>query len=135
MTQHVCVDGVLEMAGFKPSDQKCRIHPTLGPTINCTFSSNLADLIYAVLRKAARIEGSATINVHTGKTESVHITAVTPLDPLTVDAGAFFAGWDFSQLAHLQAVDPLKDASVLAGGWPKDEDPDEILAEIYRRRE
>lgn len=135
MTQHVSVDGVLEMVDFKPSDQKCRIHPTLGPAINCTFSSDLADLIYAVLRKAARIEGNATINIHTGKTENIHITAVTPLDPLTVNAGTFFKGLDFSQLAHLQAVDPLPDASVLAGGWPDDEDPDEILAEIYQRRE
>ena len=133
-SEHVSLDGVLEMADFKPADQKCRIHPTLGPAINCTFDPSLADEIYAVLRQAARIEGDATINTQTGKTENISIISVKPLDPLTVNAGSFFKGWTFDQLVHMQAVEPLRDSKVLAGGWPDDEDVDDVLTDIYQRR-
>ena len=129
------LDGVLEMADFKPSDHRCRIHPSLGPSINCTFPPQLADELYSILRQAAHIEGDATINAQTGKTESIEITAVKPLDPLTVNAGSFFTGWTFDQLVHMQSVDPLRDPKSLAGGWPDDEDVDDVLAEIYQRRE
>jgi hypothetical protein len=134
-TVPMTVDGVLEMADFKPSDQRCRIHANLGPAINCTFESRLGDEVYAVLRQAVRIEGNATVNAQTGKTESIEITRLKPLDPLTVNAGSFFRGWTFEQLAHMQDVEPLRDPKALAGGWPDDEDVDDVLTEIYQHRD
>lgn len=133
-TCDAAVDGILEMADFKPTEQRCRIHPTLGPAISCTFDRELSDDIYGVLRQAARARGIATINAHTGRTESIHISSVEPLDPLTVNAGSFFRGWSFDQLAHMQAVEPLTDPTTLAGGWPDDEDVDGVITDIYQRR-
>lgn len=49
-------------------------------------------------------------------------------------AGAFLAGWTFEQLAKMQAVEPLKYASELAGAWPDGEDIDQFLADVYGQR-
>lgn len=128
------IDGVLEMADFKPSDQRCRIHPTLGQPINCSFDARLADQVYNTLRKAVRIDGTAAVNSQTDKVESIAISHLTPLDPITVDAGNFFQGWSLDQLARAQGVEPLHNPKVLAGGWPDDEDLDEVLTDVYQHR-
>ena len=133
-SKRVGIDGILEMADFKATEHRCRIHPPLGPPINCTFDAALADDIYNALRHPVHIEGTAMINAESGRTESIDITELTPLDPLTVNAGNFFQGWTFDQLVSMQAVRPLRDVKTLAGGWPQDEDVDEVMTEIYRRR-
>jgi hypothetical protein len=51
-----------------------------------------------------------------------------------VNAGSSFTGWTFDQLVRMQAIEPLKDAKALAGGWPDDEDLDKVLDEIYEQR-
>lgn len=131
----IAIDGVLEMADFRQTDYRCRIHPAVGGAISCTFDATLADDVYRVLRQPAHVEGTAAENAHTGKLESIHLTSVSPLDPLSADAGSFVRGWSLEQLARLQGVDPLRDPAVLAGGWPEDDDVDEALAEIYRGRD
>jgi hypothetical protein len=50
------------------------------------------------------------------------------------NAGSFFKGWTFDQLVRMQAIEPLKHVKTLAGGWPDDEDLDEVLDEIYEQR-
>jgi hypothetical protein len=44
----------------------------------------------------------------------------------------FFAGKSLSELAREQGVGPIKDIGVFAGGFPEDEDLDELLAELDR---
>jgi hypothetical protein len=48
---------------------------------------------------------------------------------------SFFEAKSLQQLAREQGVGPVKDISVFAGGFPEDEDIDEMLEEIYRLRE
>jgi len=48
---------------------------------------------------------------------------------------SFFEPKTLQQLAKEQGVRPVKDISVFAGGFPADEDVDEMLEEIYRMRE
>jgi hypothetical protein len=48
---------------------------------------------------------------------------------------SFFEGKTLQELAQAQGVGPVKDISVFAGGFPEDEDIDEMLEEIYRMRE
>ena len=57
-----------------------------------------------------------------------------PKSEVVVNAGSFFTGWTFDQLVRMQAIEPLKDAKALAGGWPDDEDLDEVLDDIYGQR-
>jgi len=46
----------------------------------------------------------------------------------------FFAGKSLAELAREQGVGPIKDIKVFAGGFPEDEDLDELLAELDRLR-
>jgi hypothetical protein len=48
---------------------------------------------------------------------------------------SLFAGKSLQELALSQGVGPVKDIRVFAGGFPDDEDIDEMLEEIYRLRE
>jgi len=47
---------------------------------------------------------------------------------------SFFEVKTLQELAREQGVGPVKDISVFAGGFPEDEDLDELLEEIYRLR-
>jgi hypothetical protein len=135
MTGSIAMDGVLEMADFKPSDYRCRIHPAIGPAVGCSFKPRLADTIQGLLRRHVHIEGLATFGVQATKPESIAIETVFPVGALSGDDSEFFAGMSIEQLARAQGVEPLQNPAVLAGGWPDDEDVDEALADIYARRE
>src|SRR5437870_12978188 len=67
----VTVDGYLEMADFKPRDQKCRIEPPIGAAITCTFTSDLENSVGALVRKPVRITGEATFPPNSDKIEVI----------------------------------------------------------------
>jgi hypothetical protein len=48
---------------------------------------------------------------------------------------SFFQPKTLQELATEQGVGPVKDISVFAGGFPEDENIDEVMEEIYRMRE
>jgi hypothetical protein len=133
-TSPLSVEGVLEMIDFKPGDFRCRIHPPVGASIPCTFSTAVEDDVFANLRRPVRVDGLATINPQTQRTETLAIKAVTPLDALSLNAESFFAGASFEQHARQQGVEPVRDPKTMAGLWREDEDVDAIVADIYRRR-
>ncbi|MCC7010374.1 MAG: hypothetical protein IT184_16315 [Acidobacteria bacterium] len=131
---HVSKDGVLEMADFKTDDYRCRLRLALEPAIICTFAPELAKKVQDNLRRPVRLEGNATINAYSKRIETLDIVDVHPIDPLTMDAGSFFAHPTFEQLAQQQGIEPLRDASVLAGALPDDFDVDAMVEGIYRQR-
>lgn len=57
------------------------------------------------------------------------IDEIVPMDSLLGDAGSFFNGSSIEELARMQGVGPIADSSILAGGWPDDEDVEEFIAE------
>jgi hypothetical protein len=73
--------------------------------------------------------------IRPGRIPIPDLRVTSPLDPLATDSGSFFRGWSLDQLARLQGVDPVRDPAGLAGGWPDDDDVDEMLADIYGQRE
>jgi hypothetical protein len=121
------------MADFGVDRQRCRIHPVCGSPIQCSFNNDLADAILSVMRRPAKIVGAAITNAQTGKPDVVQIQSVSPLEPMVLGAD-FFTGYTFDELARLQGIEPLADISTLAGGWPEDQEPDQMLADIYRQR-
>jgi hypothetical protein len=131
--REVDVSGVVQMADFDVEHNRCRIHPLFGPPISCTFSDKAADQILAVMRKPAKVVGDGTINTRTGQIESVHIVSAEPLEPMAFGAD-FSVGYSFDELARRQGVGPVQDIAVFAGVWPDDEEPDDMVAEIYRLR-
>lgn len=130
----VHVDGVLDMADFKPKEYKCRIDPAIGASVMCTFDESRANEVQSLLRKPVRVTGEAVLQAHSNRIESLHIQTIRRLPSLSLGEGNFFASPSLSELASIQKVKPIKDASSLAGGFPQDEDVDEFLAEIYNAR-
>lgn len=133
-SQETELDGVLEMADFKPDDFRCRIHPAVGSPITCVFNEGLADEVYQNLRRPVHLTGVARLNPHNHRIEEIRITSLKPVDPLKMNAAAFFHGTSITELATAQSVDPIKNPRILVGGWPDDEDVDEAVADIYRHR-
>jgi hypothetical protein len=130
----VQVDGILDMADFKPEELKCRIDPPIGTAITCVFHQERANEIYQLLRKPVRASGEATLKPYTDRIELIRIDSIIPLPSLHLGEDNFFSNPTIGQLAAMQKVKVLKDLSTLAGGIPNEEDVDELLEEIYAAR-
>lgn len=130
----VQIDGILDMADFKPGDLKCRIDPPIGTSIMCFFERDREGQILQLLTKPVRARGMATLKPYTDRIDSIHIDEITPLPSLHLGEGNFFANPSIVELASVQKVKPLDDISVLAGGIPDDEDVDELIDRIYAAR-
>jgi hypothetical protein len=127
------VDGVLDMADFKPEDYKCRIDPAIGSPVLCTFGAGLADRIQQLLRTTVRASGKAKYPAHGEKIELLDLQTIDPLPSLSSGGENFFKDSSLGRLADIQRVKPL-DASKLAGAIPADADVDTFLEEIYSAR-
>ncbi|MGI8741567.1 MAG: hypothetical protein ACR2NN_03145 [Bryobacteraceae bacterium] len=128
------VDGILDMADFKPKDRRCRIDPAIGASVTCTFDAEFSDRVQALMRKPVRVIGEATVPPYTNRIETLHIQEIALLASLSVGEGNFFAQSSISQLAQAQNVKAVKDVSVLVGGFPDEENIDNFLDEIYNSR-
>jgi len=130
----VQVDGILDMADFKPKDRKCRIDPAIGASVPCTFDAAKENEIYMLLRKPVRATGQAVLQPYTDRVESVHIHSIQMLPSLSLGQGNFLADSSIEDLAKAQHVKPLRAVTILHGGIPDDEDVDEFLQGIYEAR-
>jgi hypothetical protein len=128
------VDGVLDMADFKPEDHRCRIDPAIGASVLCTFESVLADKIQGLLRTTVRASGKAKYPPHSERIEVLELEKIEPLPSLFSGQENFFTDSVLSRLAEVQRVKPLQDPTKLAGAIPADADVDAFLEEIYAAR-
>jgi hypothetical protein len=128
------IEGVLEMADFKPGDHKCRITPPLGCPVVCTFDESEESAIQDNLRKSVRISGTATLDPYSGRTESMHVQTVVPIQSFSMGKQEFFLGRSFQELADMQGAQPIKNVAVLAGAFLESDSLDEMLEEIYLER-
>lgn len=134
MQEPMSIEGKLEMADFKEAGRICRIHPTVGVPVQCSFDPSKEEEIYQALRRPARVTGVARVNPHSGKVEEIKIEKIEILDELMLGARNFTAGHSLEQLAEMQGVQPLKRPDDLAGGWPIDENIDEFIDATYGSR-
>jgi hypothetical protein len=128
------VDGILEMADFKPEDRRCRIRPAAGGAVPCEFPPELAEAVYSMLRRRVRASGCAEVGPGAERVGELRLESLTGIEEERVGGASFFESKSFEQLAAEQEVEPLRDPRALAGGWPEGEDLDEFLAEIYAER-
>jgi hypothetical protein len=133
--ERLSIEGKLEMADFKEAGRVCRIHPTVGMPVQCSYDSSKDEDIYQALRRPARVSGVARVNPHSGKVEEIKIEKIEILDELMLGARNFTAGYSLEQLAEMQGVQPLKRPDDLAGGWPLDENIDEFIDATYGSRD
>jgi hypothetical protein len=132
--ERITVEGKLEMADFKETGRVCRIHPTIGLPVQCTFEPAIEDRIYGALRRPARITGLAKLNPNTRKVEELQIEEIEILDELLLGAKDFFASRTIEQLAEIQGVHPIEKPADLSGAWPQDENIDDFIDVTYRSR-
>lgn len=130
----VTVNGILDMADFKPKERKCRIDPAIGTSIMCAFGPEQEQKIYDLMRKPVRAIGEAKLQPYSEKIEVLQIREVYGLPSLALGEGNFFADKPLGALAAEQSVPPLQRISILAGGIPADEDLDAFLEGIYNAR-
>ncbi len=128
------IDGVLDMADFRPEDHKCRIDPAIGAPVLCTFGPELADTVQMLLRTTVRATGEGKLAAYSDKVETLQLERLVPLPSLASGEENFFQDASLARLAELQRVKPLGDVQKLAGAIPADTDVDAFLEEIYAER-
>ena len=128
------IDGILDMADFKPDDLKCRIDPAIGAPVLCTFEERNATQVQLLIRPSVRVIGEATIAPYSDRIDNLLIQTIERLPSLSLGKENFFKESSISELASIQKVKPIKDMSTFASGFPVDEDIDEFLEEIYSAR-
>lgn len=128
------IDGMLDMADFKPNDLRCRIDPAIGSPVLCTFEERYASLVQSLLREPVRVIGEGTFQPYTQRLESLHIRTIERLPSLSLGEGNYYSESSFAELAASQKIKPIKNALELGGGFPSDENIDQFLEEIYKAR-
>lgn len=127
------IDGILDMADFKPRDRKCRIDPAVGASVMCSFGPEHENRVQELLRHPVRARGVATIQPYTERIDLLEIESIEPLPSLALGEGNFFASQSIQQLIESQGVKPIRNISVFAGIIP-DEEIDDFISEIYQAR-
>ncbi len=133
--ERIHVDGVLDMADFKPQDQKCRIDPAIGASVLCAFDERQANRVQGLLRQPIRATGIATFAPNVSRIDTFQIETIEPLPSLSLGEGNFYISATIGELASSQKVTPLGRVSDLVGAIPEEEDIDKFLSDIYHARE
>jgi len=128
------VEGTLDMADFKLGDLKCRIDPSIGQSILCTFPPEREDDVYEAMRHSVRAQGTAIRDPHTHRIDRLDIQSLEIIQPISVGEADFFSSRSFSELAERQGAKPLYDPKVLEGVFSETDDIDGMLEEIYQER-
>jgi hypothetical protein len=130
----VVIEGILDMADFRPNDRKCRIDPALGTPTICEFDEELENTVYSLLRKPAKVTGAGMVGPYGEKPDVIRIHTITALPSIELGKEMFYASPSMQELAAAQNVKPLKSAADLATKLPTDEDVDVMIENIYSSR-
>lgn len=128
------VEGRLLMGDFRETGFRCRLHPSVGPPISCTFGEEQREAVLAALTRYVRLVGEA--READGTIQILRIEDIEILDQLEdAVAGEQAYYFDSSQtledLAEQQGVVvPAVFDSLLGDFWPEDEDIDEFTATV-----
>lgn len=134
------VEGRLLMADLKEESLRCRLHPSTGEPILCSFPEDVVPMVMRHLRSFVRVKGDATIEIATSKIRAVVIRDIEPIDaPIQIPPqvglpSSFWQTRSFGELAAEQGVYPIDDLTKITGGWPSDADFDSFLESIRSAR-
>lgn len=131
------VTGLLMMADFRHGNEKCRIYPSSGPSISCTFDEAIEDSIYEHLRKNVKVSGEANVEPETGRIKNLTVKYIEPLALEgetfdTIYSDSFWQEKTLEQLAEEQGIQSAQRFEELWGGasdlWTDDDDFEAFLA-------
>lgn len=131
------LEGRLQMADFKETGPRCRIHPTLGDPVICTFDEDQSTEVLRHLTKWVRVVGEATEDIVTGRIRSLTVLEIGEVEPKGAHSkqpsmqDQPFGFWEkpsLLQLAEAQGVRPVQNIRSLYGTWPGE--PDDGFEEL-----
>jgi hypothetical protein len=131
------VEGRLLMADFKESGPRCRVHPPVGPPIECTFDDAHRQVVLDALTRYVRVTGEAELEPTTGRIRQL---AIADIEVISWDGGeeVAYPFWEPSsvdELACVQNVRPVERLEDLAAPvWESAEELERFLADVYAAR-
>jgi hypothetical protein len=133
------VEGRLLMADVKEDALRCRLHPSLGEPIMCSFSEDAVPTVLRNMRRFVRTKGDATVERSTGKIRRLVVHDIEPIEqtdqPSRLEVpSAFWESTSFQELAMQQGVYPVDDVEKVTGGWPEDADFESFLRSVLSAR-
>jgi len=135
------VEGRLLMADVKEDTLKCRLHPSTGAPIICSYDEDMTDTVMSHLRKFVQVRGDVTVDIATNRMRSMVIRDIEPVERFSpygitvMPPSEFWEAKSFDDLAMEQGVYPIDDWEKLTGKWPADADFDSFLEAVRSTRE
>jgi len=137
---YTAVEGRLLMADVEEDKLRCRLRPSTGDPISCSYDEEMTEQVMRHLRNFVQVRGDARYDLDSGKLTSFHIKDIEPIEQLS-DIGvpeaplsSFWKGKSFEELALDQAVYPIVDLGKLYSEWPEDTDFDAFFNAVRSAR-
>lgn len=131
------VEGRLLMADFKESGQRCRVHPPVGPPVECTFDDAHRQAVLDALTRYVRVTGEAELEPETGR---IRRLAIADIEITGWEGGeeVTYPFWEplaIDQLARIQNARPVTRLEDLSAPiWESAEELEQFLADVYAAR-
>ncbi len=134
----VSVEGRLLMADVKEDTLRCRLHPSTGDPILCSYDESMAGTVIRNLRSFVRARGEASVDPTTKRIRRLKIGDIEAIDeppqPGVTVLSSYWHPTSFEELAEEQGVYPVESWESLTGGWPEDADFDQFIEDIQSVR-
>ncbi len=127
------VEGRLLMADFRETATRCRIHPPMGPPVECTFDEEHRQAVLDALTKHVRVTGEAEVDPESSRIKRLSLADIEILDAAEAGATAypFWESLSVEELAERQGAEPVEQLEALrADFWPDELSADEFLSLI-----
>lgn len=111
------IEGTLVMVDFQDKIGRCRVLPSSGNPVKCTFGNSLEHKVRENLLETVRITGEVTRDSHSGRILSMEIQEIQHIDDGKFSK-LFWNSPTLEELARLQNVKPIQDLSRFFGKWP-----------------
>ena len=131
------VEGRLLMADFKEWATRCRVHPPMGPPVECTFDEAHRQAVLDALTKYVRVTGEAEIDPETSRIKRLAIADLEILDWEGAEetTPSFWEPIPTEELAVMQRVKPVtRVEELVADIWESPEEVEAFLADVYAAR-
>ncbi len=131
------VEGRLLMADFKESGPRCRVHPPVGPPIECTFDDAHRQAVLDALTRYVRVTGEAELEPTTGRIKQL---VIADIEVIRWNGGEeiTYEFWELpgiDELARIQNVRPVeRPEDLIAPIWESAEELERFLADVYAAR-
>lgn len=129
-------EGRLLMADVKEGALHCRLHPSAGDPILCTFTEDLTPLILRYMRQFVQVRGEASVDPVTMRLQSMTIRDLEIVEQpsnlliSTAPLSGFWKAKTFNELATEQAVYPVEDLTKLSSDSIDDAEFEKFFAVI-----